>query len=36
MTGRRDAPDPAERRVAVRRRYAALATDGSCCEDSFP
>ena len=34
MTGRRDAPDPAERRVAVRRRCAALATGGSCCEDS--
>ena len=34
MTGGRDAPDPAERRVAVRRRYAALKTGGSCCEDS--
>ena len=34
MTGRRDAPDPAERRVAVRRQCAALATGGSCCEDS--
>ena len=34
MTGRRDALDPAERRVAVRRWYAALATGGPCCEDS--
>jgi SAM-dependent methyltransferase len=34
MTGKRDALDPAERRVAVRRRYAALATGGPCCEDS--
>ena len=36
MTGEQDGPDPDEQRAAVRERYAALATGGSCCEDSFP
>ena len=34
MTGQRNALDPAERRVVVRRRYTALAAGSPCCEDS--
>jgi SAM-dependent methyltransferase len=33
MTGEQDGPDPDEQRAAVRERYAALATGGSCCGD---